>query len=365
MKILLVVLCLIPAFLQAQNPAQSPVVVQDAFGGQIFGYGIDANGTEGVLSESLLQPNGDLLVAVETFDQTTGAIVKVVSKIMNTQDDFVTWGVFGAHIGLVEEEQVQGLFVVQRTFGTLKPLESNVFTAKWTPPVDGATQVLEDVEGSQSSPSVAGQVSPYACCSRFVFGSNLATNVSGPAIQLVDPLFTGGVPPVLAFDNVTNQAVLAQSQGAPFTVPHINLVDLTTGGITDFGGAGFGFVNGIAVDSATGIACTTTETDNRAQFYNLATESVFQVELPLIGKYSAANVVADTTHKLFLIAHPVPFSLGQIHVYTEDGDLVESITGIVMGPGGVIMAINPGKRIGFTQVPGANQASSALQSFNY
>ena len=254
--------CLSPALLQAQESAQTAVVVQDAFGGQIFGYGVDANGTEGILSESLLQPNGNYVVAVETFDQQTGAIIKVVSKIVNTQSDFLTWGVFGQHIGLVEVEIVQGIFVVKRNFGILNPLEENVFNAKWTPPVDGATQQLEDVEGNQSSANVAGMVSPYECCSRSVFGSNVATNTFGPAIALTDPLFTSGVPPVLAFDNVNNQAVLAQSEGAPFTIPRINLVDLTTGVITDFEGAGGGFVNGMAVDSATGIACTTTETDN-------------------------------------------------------------------------------------------------------
>ncbi len=59
----------------------------------------------------------------------------------------------------------------------------------------------------------------------------------------------------------------------------------------------------MAADSNTGIACTTTETDNSVsvEFYNLATKSGFIVSLPVIGKYSGATVAVDTLHKLFLI----------------------------------------------------------------
>jgi hypothetical protein len=348
-----------------QTNAGRNVVVQDKFGGQIFGYGVDQNGAEGLLSESLLLSDGNLLVATETFDQNTGKIIKVVAKKNETQDDFITLGVVGSHLGLFEQEHVKGIFVHKRTFATLNPVDGNKVTGKWTPPVDGKTQALEDVEGNQGTPNVAGMVSPYACCSRFVFGSDVAGNTFGPIIQLQGDIFTGGVPPMLAFDSKTNQAVLAQAQGAPFTVPEVMMVNLTNRKIIQFTGLGFGYVNGLAVDSATGIACTTTETDNSAEFYNLKKKTGIIVVLPVIGKYSGATVAVDPVHKLFFIAHPVPASTGEIHIYDEKGNLIKSLSGIPMGPAGTTMALNPRKRTVLVAEPGANGVGSRLQSFAY
>jgi hypothetical protein len=54
--------------------------------------------------------------------------------------------------------------------------------------------------------------------------------------------------------------------------PVLALVDLTTGNVSEFDGLpgpppfGAGTVNGIAVDSDDGIACTTTELDFRVEF---------------------------------------------------------------------------------------------------
>jgi hypothetical protein len=76
-------------------------LVHSQFGGQIFGFDIDQNGAEGVLSEAQLLSNGNVLAAVETFDQKSGKILKVVSKL-ETQDDFVTMGIAGTSVGLIE-----------------------------------------------------------------------------------------------------------------------------------------------------------------------------------------------------------------------------------------------------------------------
>ena len=85
------------------------------FGGQIFGFDIDQNGTEGVLSEATTLSDGNVLAAVETFDQNTGKILGVITKTQ-TQDDFVTLGVVGSSVGLVEHEHVVSFLNVQRTF---------------------------------------------------------------------------------------------------------------------------------------------------------------------------------------------------------------------------------------------------------
>jgi hypothetical protein len=87
--------------------------------------------------------------------------------------------------------------------------------------------------------------------------------------------------------------------------------------------------------------------------------------LPVIGEYSGATVAVDPVHKLFFIAHPVPASTGEIHIYDEKGNLIKSLSGFSIGPGGTIIALNPGKRSGFVQAPGTNRGSSGLQSFSY
>jgi len=318
-----------------------------------------------MLSEYVLLQDGNLLIATETFDQKRGKIIKVVEKKTETQDNFVTWGVVGSHIGLREYDQVKGIYVDKRTFNILNPLEGNKFTGKWTPPVDGKTQLLEDVGGDQGTPNVAGMVSPYACCSRFVFESDVAANTFGKKVNLTDPIFTGGVPPLLAWNSKMQRAVLAQAQGAPFTVPEIALVNLTNGKIVEFTGLGYGYVNGLAVDSATGVACTTTETDNSAEFYNLKKQTGIIVTLPNIGQYSGATVANDPVNKLFLITHPVPASNGEIHVYDEKGNLIESLPNFPLGPGGAYIALDPSKRTGFVLAPGSNRNLSGLQSFTY
>lgn len=339
--------------------------VQDFYGGQILGYGVDQFGAEGMLSEYVEQSNGTLLIATETFDQVTGRVLRVVERVTGTQDNFVTLGVVGTHIGLREWEHVQGLYVHNISFNTISPLSGNRMNGNWLPPINSNTQFLDDVEGAQGNPNVVVMVESKTCCGRSIFGSNVAANRFGPIITLQEPNFNGGVPPLLAYDSATNQAVLAQAQGAPYSTPEIGLVDLSTRNVTEFTGLGDGFVNGLAVDSSTGIACTTTETDNAAEFYNLATHTGFEVGLPVIGLYSGATVAVDPVNHLFLITHPVPFAPGQIHVYNENGNLIESLTDFRIGPAGATIALNPSTRTGFIQAAGSNGNPAALQSFTY
>ena len=82
------------------SPSAGPtgVLVQTKFGGQIFGFDIDRSGTEGILAESQNISNGNVLAAVETFDQTTGKILKVVART-ETKDDYVAMGVVGSSVG--------------------------------------------------------------------------------------------------------------------------------------------------------------------------------------------------------------------------------------------------------------------------
>jgi hypothetical protein len=351
------------------NAGAGSIIVHSKFGGQIFGFDIDQNGTEGVLSEAQTLSNGNVLAAVETFDQTTGRILNVVAKTQ-TMDDFVTLGVVGRSIGLVEREHVVRLLDVVRTFHVLNPLSTNKFTGVWTPPLKTGF-LIEEVSRNQGISTNA----VFASGPNFnpvVFSSNVAANTFGPQISVTNQNFTSGVIPVLAYNSVTNQAVLAQDFGSPTNVPEIGLVDLTKGTTTTFRGVGFGFVNGIAVDSADGIACTTTEIDFSVEFYNLATHAGFTVTLPGATNqlFSGADVEYDPVNKLFLVAQPVSSTAASgssIQVYDPKGNFVESINGLSFSNASNVIpahiALNPSNRTGFVDGPSAGVTD--IQSFSY
>ncbi len=281
-----------PALAQA-NAANSkaPIgpgnaIVKSQFGGQIFGFDIDQNGTEGLLTEAHDLGGGKVLAAIETFDQATGKILKVVKKI-ESKSDFLTLGVVGKSIGLVELEHVTDLYVDKRVYGELNPLSSNQFTALWKAPLT-AKDIITGVSRNQSSPITAVLAFENGGNDEtFVFGSNIGANKFGSKIPLTDPVFFFSNIPSVAYDSQTGQAVIAASDGTVGgPAPVIALANLSTGKVTEFNGLlgpppfHQGFINGLAVDSADGIACTTTELDFRVEFYDLKTTQGFAVTLP-------------------------------------------------------------------------------------
>jgi hypothetical protein len=354
------------------NPAApGSVIVQPKFGGEILGYAIDPNGTQGLLSEAAALGGGLNLVATEIFDQTTGAIVKVVKKENDTQDDFVTQGIFG-DLGLVLFQHLG-----RNHFLTINPFSAGKFTGKWTPPVKPTFQV-ESISANQGTTNVAAYQSSFTAFQTFVFSSNIAANTFGPQISLapimnVNEFFL----PLIALDTKTNQAVLADSLGCPEQVctTDIALVNLTTGKIIKFtAGLGIGTVDGLAVDSATGIACTTTLIDQGVEFYNLAKRTGFEVQIPNAGSALQAglDVAFDPIHHVFLVEQyssngnpndPQP----RIYVYDEKGNVQETINvlqRIPVSPSPI--ALNPGQRIGFLPVIVEPQHMFLeLQSFTY
>ena len=205
------------------------VIVRGRLGGLIFGFEADPNGTEGLLCEAVLNPDGTVSARVETFSQDTGRIIRVLTK-SESQDDFIALGVAGS-VGLVEHEQVVDLFHVRRTFATINPLANNMINGHWTPPINRnliVNQVKPALDGSPNvavyALSVSTNVNPV------VFSSNLADNTFGPVIDITDPDFTQEAPPVIAFDPIGNQAILGHDKPSPFILPPvIGFVDLATG----------------------------------------------------------------------------------------------------------------------------------------
>jgi hypothetical protein len=369
-----------PAAAQAPAAPVGPgtTLVHSQFGGQIFGFDIDQNGTEGVLSEAKLWAKGNVLAAVETFDQKSGKILKVVSKT-ETQDDFLTLGIAGTGVGLVEREHVTGIYVTQRIYDELNPLSANKFTGIWTPPLN-AKAIITGISRNQgiSTTAVLYFENTGNNFDTFVFGSNVAENTFEPAVDLTDPTFMTSNAPVVAYDSVTNEAVVASSDsavGGP--APMIALVDLATGTVNEFAGIRGpypyrqGSINGLAVDSEDGIACTTTEVDFRVEFYNLTTQTGVAHVLPnATGQLqSGSDVEYDPVNKLFFVAQSVSStgSGSSIQVYNTKGKLVESLNGFNFSNASNVVfthiALNPSNRSGY--VDGPDSGVTDIQSFTY
>jgi len=361
------------------NPSAGPtgVLVHSLFGGQIFGFDIDQNGTEGLLAESKTESNGNVLAAVETFDQATGAILKVVelTQPSHAQDDFITMGIVGNSVGLFEHEHVSRLTVSTRTFSILNPLSSNRISGAWNPPIDSQHIIMPTgVSRSQGVPNVA--VFVYDNSGQFiplVFSSNVANDTFGPVVRITDSNNFGSVPPPIAYDSLTNKALLGGGPGCFGCLPVFGVVDLTQGSFTEFVGVGFGFVNGLAIDSADGIACSTTEDDANVEFYDLSTQTGFTVQLPGSGGqqfYSGADVEFDSVHKLFLVAQPNSSSTrsgSTIYVYDVHGNLQGTINGFSFSNTFNIIpahiALHPSLRSGY--IDGPDSGVTEIQAFTY
>jgi hypothetical protein len=362
------------SFQPRQEIGPGSVIVHSKFGGQIFGFDIDQNGTEGVLSEALTLANGNILAAVETFDQSTGAILDVLAETQ-TQDDFITLGVVGQSVGLIDHEHEISFLHLQRTFHSINPLDGNKFTGNWTPPI-GTQHLIEPTSVSRNQGKTNVAVFAYDNSGNFVpwvFESNVATNQFSPIVKITDSLNFGSVVPPMAFDSTTNQAILGGGDGCFGCFPVIGIVNFAKLSFSEFTGIGFGFVNGMAVDSADGVFCTTTEDDANIEFYDLATEKGFIVGLPGAGGqqiFSGADVEFDAVNKLFLIAQPVSSSAragSTIYVYDIKGNLQETLNGFSFSNAFNVVpahiALNPGNRSGF--IDGPDSGVNEIESFTY
>ena len=340
------------------------LTVKTAGGGFILGYDIDHNGTTGYLAEAKSLSDGKFNIAVETFDQATGQVTRVVKQQADSKNSFAALGIYGGGIGIVEFDKVHKLFVDERLFGLLNPVGSQRLNGQWTPPLTVKQPIL-GIGGDQSSSTVAVMASQNF--STFLFSSDLAANTFGPNIGLQDSVFGFNDSPVIGLNTVTNQAVVASSTGGILTQPTLAIVDLATGDVNQFTGLGFGFVNGIAIDSQNNLACTTTEVDFSVEFYDLATQTGFKVFMPnAVSQAQAGIAVAfDDVHKLFLVQQALSSTAASgssIQVFDEQGNLVESINGLSLPTSPTRIAINPSTRTGFVVV---TPSLTQLQSFTY
>ena len=351
----------------ARHPVGLGAVLSSEKGGQIYGFDIDQNGDDGVIAT---------VNSVETFDQNTGKIAKVFPKRVPYGTSYSVVNVNTGDVGLITRYvQPKGSLFAQRFYNVMNPVTAGKFTGKWTPPV-------KDIQVEAAGPNqTTGKTAIFAIELQNndipdLFESNVAKNTFGKVIHLNPSSFSLGDGPQVSQDAATNQAVIATSPdgGKVGGAAPINLlVNLKTGKQTQFTGLnngpfGAGFVNGLAVDSATGIAATTTELNAQVEFYDLAKQTGTAVQLPCTGNASQGNsgagIANDSVNGLFLVTDPFYCSGSQgsaIVVYDESGNVVETITGFKFAIAEPPPVINPSKRMGWTFGPGFNQ----LQQFFY
>jgi hypothetical protein len=356
-----------PELLAAQNPANpkigpGSVTVTPKYHGQIGGYDIDQNGTEGILTEQKTLSNGDILSAVETFDQTTGAIVAVVAAKVTQFDDDVLIGIVGTSTAIVLHETATNSGT-ERVYHLISPLSANQYTGVWQPPNFGNESIVFGVSHDQGAANAAFLVlnNIFPGATNFAFAENMVKGTFGQEITMNEPDFEPFSEPAFAFDVNNTTGVLAGSGNCDPCKPEIGLVNLVTGSFSEFQGLGLGSVYGIAVDSADGIAVTTTS-DSNVEFYNLKAGTSSEEQLPG-GEgqpQSGFDVEFDPINKLCLIFQPDgPNEHSFIQVYDPNGTLENSIDFGPFNRYGGYIALNPSQRSGFLG------EGPVLRSFTY
>src|SRR5258708_6025180 len=103
------------------------------------GFGIDQNGNNGFLTSGQQMANGVVLTSLETFDQSTNAIVKTVGSQQQKLYFTNGWGIWGDSVGLFGlSDQITFALsynLLNSATGAIGPV--------WTPPSPNTLQIQE------------------------------------------------------------------------------------------------------------------------------------------------------------------------------------------------------------------------------
>jgi len=375
------------AIARRQTVGPGPVV-QSAFGGEIYGWDIDQNGTDGVLSETILENSGLIFRnGIETFDESTGKITKIVRTIHTKADGPtpVVDAIAGDDVGLIDDQfdfVRSGKLVRDDKYLEMNPVSGNKITGKWKPPnpLGLDPNFVTNNQGSSSQAMVAYRLTKADNEQAFLYAYDVATNTWQKPYRFPPHHVLSENTPYAAIDTQSNTAVTSYQQYRypfnPDQVPPIFVVfDASSGKLLrKFPGLGQGYINGMAIDSTTGIICTTTFGDKDVEFYKVSTGKGFAVKIPILNSGAGplnggAAVAVDQVHHLFVIAQlNSTFSSSggsTVIVYNEKGHLVEYINGFeflfqfsAVTPS---IAVNGAQRLGYVNGPNQNE----LQEFTY
>jgi hypothetical protein len=361
-------------------------VVQSAFGGEIYGWDIDQTGSDAVLSETM-SDNSGLLNAIETFDEPSGKITKIVQKTQTNDDgpSPVVDAIAGTDVGLIDDQfdfVKSGKLVRDDKYLEMNPVSGNKITGKWTPPhpLGLDPNFVTDNQGSSSQAMVAYRLTKADNEQALLYMYNVGTNTWQKPYVFPRHHVLSENTQYVAVDTPSNTVVTSYQQYKypfnPNEVPPTFVVfDASSSKLLrTFAGLGEGYINGMAIDSTTGTMCTTTFGDKNVEFYKVSTGKGFAVQIPVLNSGAGplnggAAVAVDQVNHLFLIAQlNSTFSSSggsTVIVYDEKGHLVENIDGFeflfqfsAVTPG---IAVNGAERLGYVNGP----TQSELQEFTY
>jgi hypothetical protein len=372
-------------YIDNHSPGLGPVLF-DAFGGGIFGWDMNQNGNDGLLSETVFEQNG-FLNAIEIFDESTAKITKVVQKRITNGEgpEPVVEAVAGNDVGLIDDEQyhvVNGRIVRDDLFPEMNPVSGGKITGSWKPPHSKnlLTSFVTNNEASANQAVMALDLNSQGIDYPRMYLYDSASDVwSKPYLWPANQVIGSGLPAgYLLYTGVDARINIAMVgvQVFPYSEddpPWFDFFDAKSGMLLHtLKGLGRGFINGMAIDSTTDIMCTTFQ-DMSVEFLNVSTGKGIVVQIPVFHGggplTNGAAVAVDPIHHLFLVAQLnstfSPFGGSTVIVYDEHGKLIDAINGFAFlntnTPVVVHIAVNPAARIGY--VPGAGQGE--LQSFTY
>ncbi|MBV9027740.1 MAG: hypothetical protein JO311_03935, partial [Candidatus Eremiobacteraeota bacterium] len=264
-------------------------ILSSKSGLQIFGFDVNRSGTDGLLATA-----NDTTSDVETFDQGSASITSSYPTKNPPGNSYKVDAIVAGDVGLVTRYVVpKGKIYAKRFYDIMNPVTAQKFTASWKPPIRDVDILQAGVNQTTGKDAyfaieLKNQDQPD------VIVGDVASARPFKVFHLDPNLFGGGNGPQFDVDTGSDQGVVALSPdgGAVGGAAPVNvLIDLKTGKQTQFTGLnngyyGSGYVNGLAVDSASGIAATTTELNAQVEFYDLAKQTGTFAQLPCTGSSS-------------------------------------------------------------------------------
>jgi hypothetical protein len=350
----------------ARRAAGPGVIVTSKFGGQIFGWAIDENGADGLLTEIKTLSGNNYTSVVETFDQTTGKIAKAVREQRSQHGELFADAILANDVGLIDDERDENN-LRRDVFDLMAPVTGDKLTGTWTRP-HGKDFLIYDIADQQSNPvAVMAATILDGVISKPPTFEVVVTDVAKNKIlrTLYAPKGDGVNYPYFVAEDMTTQHAYVPAANYHSQTVFIDYA-IQSGNVSNkFVAPPFsGPVAGIAIDSASHMMCTTTGSTYSVQMYDLKTkQQTFVGQIPNSGGEGQAgsSIAADPINHLFLVEQPNSLRGGsEIYVYDEQGNVLESLSGFAFGPSSGIQLV-AGSRSGYVAGPQANQ----LESFTY
>jgi hypothetical protein len=355
-----------PAAHRAAGPG---VIVTSKFGGPIYGWAIDENGTDGFFTEAPMD-GYTLISTIETFDQTSGKITKVVARQHSKHENRELFAdvILANDVGLIDDERAFVRQHIRRDiYDVMAPVSKNKLSSTWTRP-PGKDFLLYDIADQQSSPvAVMAATILDGVITKPPTFEVVVTDVATNKIlrTFYAPKGDGVNYPYFVAEDMTTQHAYVPAANYHSETVFIDY-DIRGGRVSnDFVAPPFsGPVAGMAIDSGSHTMCTTTGSTYSVQMYDLKTKKqTFVGQIPNSGGEGQAGsaIAADPINHLFIVEQPNSLRGGsEIYVYDEQGNVLESLSGFAFGPLSGIQVV-AGSRTGYVAGPRANQ----LESFTY